>query len=200
MLQVAVIWRGQIIGYQLLRRRRKITVGSQQAGDLHHAADRRASNASCCSRPRATATCCASRPSCKGDLRAWAAPRPSVADVASQRGRSGARRSRQADLRRRQRPAHRDPLGRPARRARPPARRRPRDGPDMVGTSIVLGLLAAHPGRSCGRRRRPGRRWRSAPSASRRSRRRRRSSSRRSRSRSAKRRRPRRRPRRKKAR
>jgi hypothetical protein len=29
-LQVAIIWRGQILGYRLLRRRRKVTVGSSK--------------------------------------------------------------------------------------------------------------------------------------------------------------------------
>ena len=44
-----MIWRGQILGYRLLRRRRKVTVGSSKRATFETPRSP-ASNASCCSR------------------------------------------------------------------------------------------------------------------------------------------------------
>ena len=54
----------------------------------------------------------------------------------------------------------------PPERVAAPARRRPRDGPVHARHEHRARHLRDHPASSCGRRKRRGRRWRSAPSAS----------------------------------
>ena len=119
-LQVAVIWRGQILGYRLLRRRRKVTVGSSKRATFT-TPQLGGQTKFLLLTPRRDGYVLRLAPELKGDLVLGG-----TGDVRSPTSRSsevdlGARRSRQADLRGRQRPAHRDPLGRSAR-----ARRRAR--------------------------------------------------------------------------
>ena len=124
-----MIWRGQIIGYRLLPRRRKVTVGPSKRATFVDAAARRAEASSCSCSRAATATSLHLAPELKGELTLGGTATP-VADVASRDVDLAPRRQGQAGLRRRQRPAHRDPLGRPARLHPAAALPRSADGAD----------------------------------------------------------------------
>ena len=67
-LQVAIIWRGQILGYKLLRKRSKVTVGSSKRATFTTPALARRRASSCCSRPRRDGYVLRLAPELKGDL------------------------------------------------------------------------------------------------------------------------------------